>query len=55
VAPMAVVRAERLEDIVETLLRVEPGETRSSRCWPVRFMHSRAKRERSEQKMVSVV
>ena len=50
------VGAERLEDTTDMSLRVrEPGEPRSLSWWPLTFMHSRAKRESSERKVVSVV
>jgi hypothetical protein len=56
VASLAKVRAERLEDTAGTLLRVgEPDEPGPLRRSPLKLMHSRAKRERSERKVVSVV
>jgi hypothetical protein len=56
VASLARVRAERLEDTADASLRVgEPGEPGSLRWWPLKFMHSRVKRESSERKVVSVV
>lgn len=56
VASLARVRAERLEDTADASLRVgEPGEPGSLRWWPLKFMHSRVKRESSERKVVNVV
>jgi len=56
VASLVRVRAEILEDTADMLLRVgEPSEPGPLRRWPLELMHSRAKRESSERKVVSVV
>ncbi len=53
---MTRVRAERLEDTADTSLKVgEPREPGPLHWWPLKLMHSRAKRESSERKLVSVV
>ena len=55
-ASLARVGAERLEDIADTSPRVgEPGEPEPLHWWPLKFTHSRVKRESSERKVVSVV
>jgi hypothetical protein len=58
VASLAKVKVERLDEIVTSLRAGEPGkrgELGPLRCWPLRLMHSRVKRESSGWKVVSVV
>jgi len=60
VASLVKVRVERLDDIDRSLRARarEPGkrvELGPLRCWLLRLIHSRAKRERSGRKVVSVV
>lgn len=57
-ASLVKVRVERLDDIDRSLRAGEPGkrgELGSLRCWLLRLIHSRAKRERPGRKVVSVV